>query len=145
MRHGGARIRKRRDAESGVSAIEFVMLFPLAFFLILLTVQFAMYMFSRHVAIAAAQEGARVARTEKATDGRWQKDATDKAVAWVTQLGPSLTMPDAPQADVVGTVDGVQNVSVTVTVSVPSIIPFMGAFAVTEQSTGPIEQFVPDQ
>ena len=121
------------------------MLFPLAFFLILLTVQFAMYMFSRHVAIAAAQEGARVARTEKATDAQWQKDATNKAVAWVTQLGPSLAMPDPPQANVAGTVDGVQNVSVTVTVSVPSIIPFMGDFAVTEQSTGPIEQFVPDQ
>jgi Flp pilus assembly protein TadG len=145
MRHGGARTRKRRDAESGVSAIEFVMLFPLAFFMILMTVQFALYMFSRHVAIAAAQEGARVARTERATNGRWKQDATAKAVAWVTQLGPSLTMPQQPQANLAGTVDGVQNVSMTVTVSVPSIIPFMGAFAVTEQSTGPVEQFVPDQ
>jgi len=121
------------------------MLFPLAFFLILLTVQFALYMFSRHVAIAAAQEGARVARAEEATNGRWQQDASAKAVVWVTRLGPSLTMPDPPQADLADTVDGVQNVSVTVTVSVPSILPFMGAFAVTEQSTGPIEQFVPDQ
>jgi hypothetical protein len=121
------------------------MLFPLAFFMILMTVQFALYMFSRHVAIAAAQEGARVARTEEATNGRWQQDASDKAVTWVTRLGPSLTMPNPPEADKAGIVDGVQNVSVTVTVSVPSILPFMGAFAVTEQSTGPIEQFVPDQ
>lgn len=121
------------------------MLFPLAFFMILMTVQFALYMFSRHVAIAAAQEGARVARTEEATNDRWQQDASDKAVTWVTRLGPSLTMPNPPEADQAGIVDGVQNVSVTVTVSVPSILPFMGAFAVTEQSTGPIEQFVPDR
>ena len=120
------------------------MLFPLAFFLILMTVQFALYMFSRHVAIAAAQEGARVARVEEATNGQWQQDATDKAVTWVTQLGPSLTMPDPPQANLADTVGGVQNVSVTVTVSVPSILPFMGAFAVTEQSTGPVEQFIED-
>jgi len=137
-------MRRRRDAESGVSAIEFVMLTPLAFLLILATVQFALYMFSRHVAIAAAQEGARVARTEQATNGRWQQDATDKAATWVTQLGPSLTMPEAPQADLAGTVDGVQNVSMTVTVSVPAIIPWVGSFSVTEQSTGPIEQFVED-
>ena len=120
------------------------MLTPLAFFLILATVQFALYMFSRHVAIAAAQEGARVARTEEATNDRWKQDAADKAVTWVTQLGPSLTMPNPPRADLAPAVDGVQNVSVTVTVSVPSIIPWASAFSVTEQSTGPIEQFVPD-
>lgn len=120
------------------------MLTPLAFVLILATVQFALYMFSRHVAIAAAQEGARVARTEEATNGRWQQDAAAKASVWVNQLGPSLTMPDPPLAQLAATVDGVQNVTVTVTVSVPSIIPWTSSFSVTEQSTGPIEQFVPD-
>jgi Flp pilus assembly protein TadG len=145
-KHGGARTRKRRDAERGVSAIEFVMLTPLAFFMILMTVQFALYMFSRHVAIAAAQEGARVARDEYATEptGVWTSDAKAKATTWVTQLGPSLGMPSGPLAKAVGTVDGVENVQVVVQVSVPSIIPWTSNFTVTESSQGPVEQFVPD-
>lgn len=143
MPHGGARDRKRRDAESGVSAVEFVLLTPLAFFMIFLTVQFALYMYSRHVAIAASQEGARVARTEAATNGNWQADATTEADHWVTQLAPSLSSLGSNAAS--DTVDGVQNVSVTVTVSVPSLFPWWsGSLAVTEKSEGPIEQFIHD-
>jgi Flp pilus assembly protein TadG len=146
VKHGGARTKKRRDAKRSVSAIEFVMLTPLAFFMIMMTVQFALYVFSRHVAIAAAQEGARVARTEYATEPTaWVSDAQTKASAWVTQLAPSLGLPGGgPVAQDVGRIDGVENVQVTVQVSVPSIIPWTSTFTVTESSQGPVEQFVPD-
>ncbi|MGH6655645.1 MAG: TadE/TadG family type IV pilus assembly protein, partial [Actinocrinis sp.] len=38
MKHGG--VRRRRDAERGVSAVEFAMLTPLLFFFLFATVQF---------------------------------------------------------------------------------------------------------
>ncbi len=143
MKQGGARDGKRRDAERGVSAIEFALITPVAFVMIFLTVQFALYMYSRHVAIAAAQEGARVARSEADNNKNWAADATTEADHWVNQLAPSLSSLDSQAA--ADTVDGVQNVYVTVTVSVPSVFPwFSGPLSVTEKSEGPIEQFVPD-
>lgn len=158
MKHGG--VRRRRDAvrenrESGVSAIEFVFLTPVLFFLIFATVQFAMYFFARHVAIAAAQEGARVARAEAgnpAEAGVWSNDAKAKAVAWINQLAPSLlenNCANDPTTACVGT-DSIGapgtngwTVSVTVTANVPSLIPGV-QMSVTETSAGPVEQFIPD-
>ena len=155
MKHGG--VRRRRDAgrenrESGVSAIEFVFLTPVLFFLIFATVQFAVYFFARHVAIAAAQEGARVARAEAANSNAWSADAKTKAVAWINQLAPSLLESNCgndPTTACVATgssgtpgADG-WTVSVTVTANVPSLIPGVH-MSVTETSTGPVEQFIPD-
>ena len=156
MKHGG--VRRRRDAvranrESGVSAIEFVFLTPVLFFLIFATVQFAMYFFARHVAIAAAQEGARVARAEAGNPAEdWSGDAKAKAVAWINQLAPSLLESNCandPTTACVGTnstgalgADG-YTVSVTVTANVPSLIPGVH-MSVTETSAGPVEQFIPD-
>ena len=45
-----------------MTAIEFVLLTPVLFFMIFATVQFALYFFADHVAQAAAQAGARKAR-----------------------------------------------------------------------------------
>jgi len=155
MKHGG--VRRRRDAvranrESGVSAIEFVFLTPVLFFLIFATVQFATYFFARHVAIAAAQEGARVARAEASNTTGWSADAKAKAVAWINQLAPNLLESDCPNnpttACVTTAANGVPGadgwtVSVTVTAKVPSLIPGVN-LTVTETSSGPVEQFIPD-
>jgi Flp pilus assembly protein TadG len=146
MRHWG--VRRRRDAgrenrESGVSAIEFVFLTPLLFFLIFATVQFAMFFFARHVAIAAAQEGARVARAERANPAEdWSGDATAKSTAWINQLSPNLLTAARVTTGQSGApgADG-WTVSVTVTATVPSLF---GNMNVTETSSGPVEQFVPD-
>lgn len=157
MKHGGARRRRdagRENRESGVSAIEFVFLTPVLFLLIFSTVQFAMYFFARHVAIAAAQEGARVARAEAANPAEnWSSDAKQKAVAWVNQLAPSLldgTCANNPTtACVITATNGIRGadgwtVSVTVTARVPSLIPGV-TMNVSETSTGPVEQFIPDR
>lgn len=146
--HGGARRRRDADRESGVSAIEFVLLTPLLFFLIFATVQFALYFFARHVAIAAAQEGARVARAEAANPAEattWRGDAVAEAKVWINRLAPSL-LPDAlvPLPTQSGT-PGANGwtVSVSVTATVPSLFPWAN-LTVTETSTGPVEQFIPD-
>ena len=142
-------LRDRRDAgrgnhgESGVSAIEFVLLTPLLFFLLFATVQFALYFFARHVAIAAAQEGDRVARAEAGHPGQdWSGDAKAKANTWINQLAPNLLSGSAVTTSKTGQ-SGQQGwtVSVVVTATVPSL---WGSFSVTETSTGPVEQFISD-
>ena len=145
-RHGGARRRRDADRESGVSAIEFVLLTPLLFFLIFATVQFALYFFARHVAIAAAQEGDRVARSEAATTDypTWSSAAVTESNVWINRLGPNLLQGSnvlVPPGSAPGNADW--TVSVTVRASVPSLFPWAN-FTVTETSTGPVEQFIPD-
>jgi Flp pilus assembly protein TadG len=137
----------RRDAESGVSAIEFVLLTPILFFLIFSTVQFGMFYFARHVAIAAAQEGDRVAREEAGQPGvsvsTWENDADTTSQNWVTQLAPYMTLPPGSPAAKPARVDGLQGATVTVTANVPLVMPWLH-MSTTAVSTGPIEQFIPD-
>jgi Flp pilus assembly protein TadG len=133
------------NRESGVSAIEFVLLTPLLFFLLFATVQFALYFFARHVAIAAAQEGDRVARAEAGIPGRdWSGDAKTSASGWITQLAPNLLSGSKATTGSAGS-SGQQGwtVSVTVTATVPSLFPWAN-LTVSETSTGPVEQFIPD-
>jgi Flp pilus assembly protein TadG len=148
----GRRDRRDVDRESGVSAIEFVMLTPLLFFLIFATVQFALYFFARHVAIAAAQEADRVARAEAAHPGMdWSGDATKSADLWIARLGPNLLIGDCNNGrPCVNPTQSVGNVgqqgwtvSVQVIAKVPSLIPGM-SMSVNVTSTGPVEQFIPD-
>jgi hypothetical protein len=144
--HGGVRLRRGADPESGVSAIEFVLLTPLLFFLLFATVQFAMFFFARHVAIAAAQEGDRVARAEAAHPGMdWSGDAKAKASGWIIQLAPNLLDGSAVSTSTAGT-RGREGwtVTVRVTATVPSLFPW-ASLHVTETSTGPVEQFIQDR
>lgn len=131
------------DRERGVSAIEFVLLTPLLFFLLFGTVQFALYFYARHVAIAAAQEGDRVAREERADPNEnWSSDAVAKANDWIGQLAPSLLAGSGVNAGESGPV-GRDGWTVSVTVSVPPLLSW-GGVTVTETSSGPVEQFIQD-
>jgi len=133
-----ARLRSRD--ERGVSVVEFALLTPVLVIVVFATVQFAMYFFARHVAIAAAQAGARTARIEADRNpGGWQADAQAKAMSYVGQLGPRLLEGATATAvtqpgDIVG---------VRVTGRVPRILPLIPDIVVTSQ--GPVERFVPDQ
>jgi len=150
QRSGGTRTRRDaagkrgRDRERGVSAIEFVLLTPLLFFLIFATVQFAIYFYARHVAIAAAQEGDRVAREERANPNEnWSGDAVQKTHDWVNQLASgmvdNLRVPPPGESGTPGAASW--TVSVTVTATVHSL---WGDMNVTETSAGPVEQFIQD-
>jgi len=130
----------RAYGDRGMTAIEFVFLTPLLFFMIFATVQFGLYFFADHVAQAAAQAGARKARAEADQDpGGWQGKATSTAQTYINQLGPKLLdgqsiTPLHPDAVTVG---------VRVTARVPTIFPGLH-FSVHEESQGPVERFVPD-
>ncbi|WP_069463790.1 TadE family protein [Actinacidiphila rubida] len=123
-----------------MTAIEFVFLTPVLFFMIFATVQFALYFFADHVAQAAAQAGARKARAEADADpSGWQGKATSTAQDYIDQLGPNLLdgqaiTPLQPDPATVG---------VLVTARVPTIFPGLH-FTVHEESQGPVERFVPD-
>jgi len=121
-----------------MTAIEFVLLTPVLFFMIFATVQFALYFFADHVAQAAAQAGARKARaTAHDEPGAWRGKARDVVADYISQLGPSLVL--SPNVE---TVQPEQNtVGVEITARVPSVFPGLD-LRVHAQSVGPVERFV---
>jgi TadE-like protein len=131
---------RRAYGDRGMSAIEFVFLTPVLFFMIFATVQFGLYFFADHVAQAAAQAGARKARAEAdGNPGGWQGKAKSTAQTYIDQLGPNLLdgqaiVPFQPDPATVG---------VRVTATVPTIFPGLH-FHVHEESQGPVERFVED-
>ncbi|MEN8654012.1 TadE family protein [Streptomyces sp. 21So2-11] len=130
----------RTRGDSGMTAIEFVLLTPVLFFMIFATVQFALYSFADHVAQAAAQAGAREARAEADENpGGWEGKARGVAAGYIQQLGPQLVLgPEItmlqPEQNTVG---------VEVTGRVPSVFPGLD-LTVHAQSMGPVERFVED-
>ncbi|MBT2398700.1 TadE family protein [Streptomyces sp. ISL-100] len=136
-------VRRRVEAsstrgDSGMTAIEFVLLTPVLFFMIFATVQFALYFFADHVAQAAAQAGAREARAEADENpGGWEGKARGVADGYIQQLGPQLVLrPD------IKTLQPEQNtVGLEITADVPSVFPGLN-LTVHAQSMGPVERFV---
>jgi hypothetical protein len=128
------RVRQPRDG--GASSIELVLLAPLVILCILLIGQFAMWYQARHIAIAAAQYGARYARD--APQGQaWQAQAQSEALTYARQLGGTLL-----QGESAVPVSNASNRGITVTAGVPRIVPIPGLnLHVKETSEGPIECF----
>ncbi|MGW0361906.1 TadE family protein [Streptomyces sp. NPDC002990] len=138
-------VRRRTEAASargdcGMTAIEFVFLTPLLFFMIFAAVQFALYSFADQVAQAAAQAGAREARaTADASPSAWRGKADATARGYIQQLGPQLVL----RPDVVIDQPAPNTVRVVITADVPSIVPGLN-LTVHTQSSGPVERFVPE-
>jgi Flp pilus assembly protein TadG len=128
----------RRERESGATAIEFVLWTPLLFLLMFGSVQFGLAMFARHVAVTAAQEGARSAREHLETDRQWRPHATAAARDWVDNLIGGLLTGDL-QAQIVGPTKGAYpEVGVSVSFSIVSAVPGWN-IKVGATSEGPIE------
>ncbi|MFC9685236.1 TadE family protein [Streptomyces sp. NPDC056948] len=136
-----ARKRAAARGDSGMTAIEFVLLTPVLFFMIFATVQFALYFFADHVAQAAAQAGARKARaTADERPGAWRGEAQDVVDAYIRQLGPQLVLgPDVkmlqPDQNTVG---------VEIAAQVPTVFPGLD-LTVHARSAGPVERFVQEE
>ncbi|MBP3079208.1 TadE-like protein [Streptomyces sp. ADI96-15] len=132
------RAAAKGSGDSGMTAIEFVFLTPILFFMIFATVQFALYFFADHVAQAAAQAGARKARaTADENPGGWRGEARTVANAYIRQLGPQLVVsPNVtmlqPEPNTVG---------VEITARIPTVFPGLD-LTVHAQSSGPVERFV---
>jgi Flp pilus assembly protein TadG len=123
-----------------MTAIEFVFLTPILFFMIFATVQFALYFFADHVAQAAAQAGARKARAEAdANPGGWRGEAGDVVDSYIQQLGSQLVL--SPQVTMIQ--PDQHTVGVEVRAQVPNVFPGLG-LTVHARSRGPVERFVRD-
>ncbi|WP_243722588.1 TadE/TadG family type IV pilus assembly protein [Actinomadura sp. 7K507] len=117
--------------------MEWALLTPVLILLMLVVVQFTMVFHARHVALAAAQSGARVARTAP-VGGGWEGEATAKATRDVREIGPELLSDLTVRAGESGDQRWVEVSGHAVTV-----VPFM-KFRVSQRSQGPIECFRPD-
>jgi Flp pilus assembly protein TadG len=131
--------------DRGSTAIEFVLLTPVMFFMIFAAVQFAMYSFAEHVAKSAAQAGARTGRAEADQNEQWRDAAERKGNAYIDQLGPGLFL---SRPDVVAhcrpSCAVVDRVRVEVQGSVPSLLPGV-TLTVRASSEGPVERFKSDE
>jgi Flp pilus assembly protein TadG len=109
-----------------------VVLFPLFLLLLFLGIQFALYYHASHVALAAAQEGARALRVSpKAVAGAEAR--ADDFLRGVSRA----TLPDGQAS---GHVDGNGIAHMDVSGTAESILPGF-TFRIHEQSQGPIEVF----
>jgi hypothetical protein len=130
---------QRPTRDSGASSMEWAILTPTLIILIMGVVQFAMVYDARHVALAAAQSGARTARADRDPNG-WQARAEQKAGDTVQQIGPGLLDNTRPRAS---DGDGGNSRYVEVSGEAKPIWPFM-TFHITERAGGPVECFRPD-
>jgi hypothetical protein len=122
--------------DRGASTLELALLTPILLLVILLVIQFAMVFHARHVALAAAQSGARVAREQGSGD--WKGSSEEKAREYIRQIGPELlTSPDAQAGG-----DRYQR-WVIVSGTAVRVVPFF-TFRVSQRSEGPIECYRPD-
>lgn len=126
--------RHRFSGDRGTATTEVVLLVPVLLFLVMVVIQFGLWYHAQHVAQAAADEGARAARGEGAT----QADGVVRANDFLDQAASPLIS----DRDVVAT-RTVDVATVTVSGHVAAVIP---GFSLTVQAsaTDPVEQFRPD-
>lgn len=129
-RSGSTRIR----GERGALAIEMVLLLPLAFTLLFLVLQGAVYYQGRTVALSAAQDGARGAAGYEADDG----DGQAAASRFVQKAGGGGLLND-PDISVHRDPDG-GTVTVTVSGTTGSFIPGWDPH-VSQSASRSIEEF----
>lgn len=132
-----AAARRRLGSDAGVSSMEWALLTPVLILVLLAVVQFTMVFHARQVALAAAQSGARVARTQP-VGGGWQDAAVAKATGDIDHIGPHLI-----SGLHVDTGEANDERWVQVSGQAVQVVPFL-TFHVSQRSQGPIECFRPD-
>lgn len=134
VEQGSERPAGRAEAEEGSTAVELVILTPLMFLLVLLIVQFALFLHARQVVTAAAEQGVRSERLSRAGGG----EGAQTALAFTARVGgKAVTGANAQVAR------GADAVTVNVSGEGQSIIPWMH-LTVTGTSSGSIDQWTGD-
>lgn len=130
-----------KGRDRGASAIEWAILTPVLVFVMLYVVQFGMIYHAQHIALSAAQAGARNARQQPQV---WNPEAARQTTQnAIDQLGPALLR----DVNIAVEEQGGYTRSVTVTGTAVNVfpvpLPFLG-LAITKTSQGAIECFRPD-
>lgn len=118
--------------DCGAHTIEFAIVALPLLVVTFMVVQAALVFHARSMALAAATQGANVARAY----GSSAAAGKTKAEGFLDAIGQGLQSPEV-EVTTSGT-----DMTVTVSGQAPSIIPFM-TFNVTQTASGPIERFVP--
>jgi len=105
--------------------------FPVVLFLIFGIIQGALWFHARHVALGAAQEGARVVAAEGGGDGE------ARAVEFIANLTGGTLIRNV----IVRESATAQTATVTVNGRAPSLIPGVDGLPVTQTATAPVERF----
>jgi Flp pilus assembly protein TadG len=134
-RLGRAAPASRAGTDRGSAAVELVLLAPALLLVVLVLVQAALYLHARHVLLAAARHGARVARAADQADPAGAGRAA--ALAAVGRLGPQLVSAPAVAVD-----RDAEVAAVTLTGQAVSIVPGI-TLRIRQRSAGPVERFVP--
>lgn len=130
---GGARTGANRRSDSGISTLEYVVIFPFFLLLVAVGLQGALWYAARNAALASAQEGLRAARAQHGNPGAGQA----AAVAFAADVGSGQLLQPAAQV----TVGANQTLTVTVSGSVPSFVPGL-TIRVNQRASGPKERWV---
>lgn len=118
-------------AEEGSSTVEVVIVFPLLILTLMLVFQFAFWYHARHVALAAAEEGARAARVDTGTAAA----GAARAERFVRDLGSSVIV--NPKVSASRNLDVAR---VEVSGQARNVVPGL-RLPIRQVSQGPIERF----
>jgi Flp pilus assembly protein TadG len=122
---------RRATEERGSATVEAAIVFPVVLFLIFGIIQGALWFHARHVALGAAQEGARVVAAEDGGDGE------ARAREFITNLTGGTLIRNV----IIRESATVQTATVTVHGQAPSLIPGIDGLPVTQTATAPVERF----
>lgn len=123
-------MRRTRD-ERGAATAELVVATPALLFVLLVVVHVGLWFHASHVASAAAQEGARVARNEGGTPTAGEAAAE----SLLAELGSNLVIGGDAVVSAAGS-----DVRAVVTGHAPEVVPFV-RLPIRAVSEGPVERF----
>jgi Flp pilus assembly protein TadG len=126
-------VRQQDRADSGALTLSYVIVFPAVLIALLFIVQAALYFMAHDLALAAAQQGADVAREYDSTDGA----GSAAALSLIRQDGSGMLEFERVIATRTGT-----TVTVTVSGQAWSLVPGLPVI-VNETVQEPIERFLP--
>jgi hypothetical protein len=125
-------MRRVRYADDGALTLSYVVIMPIFLAAILVIVQACVWYLAREAAIAAARQGADVARTANPPPGR----GVQAAVAFARHAAPGFLL--GPTASSAGS--SAATVTIRVSGRIPSLVPGM-VITVSEVVTAPVERF----
>ena len=125
------RAEQGRSSERGVTSAELVVVTPVLLLLILLVVQVGLYFHASHIALAAAEEGARAARARVGTAEAGQA----RARRFVAALGNGLLL-----SPVVTATRGPITARVEVRARVATVVPGL-QLGIDRVVESPVERF----
>lgn len=128
-----ARHPRASARERGAATLELVVVFPMVLLITFGVIETALWYHARNVALAAAEEGVRVA----SADGSTLDAGVDKATDFALRAGAD----DILSGVAVRSAGGTEEVTITVSGRSLSLFPGWPGHDVSQTASGPVERF----